>query len=631
VQEYSCDVLVIGGGGAALRAALAIVEKEPSARVILTTKGKLGKSGVTATACSDRMAFHVTLPFTEPQGEDNWKFHADDIYRMGGYVSDEDLAQILARNSGEAFEYLDSLGVPWIKKGGRPEQFVTDGSKYARACYTGSYTANHIEETLIERIRTRPVKILEDIMVVDLIVSPPKDRVIGAFGLDIKDNLILFKAKATILATGGAGEVFKINVYPYGMTGDGYAMAYRAGVELVNMEFIQVGLSSAKTKLACSGSMMRALPRLVNDESKEFLSGYFPRTTSSKEIYLTLFQKGASWPVSFEHKSHLIDIAVFKELRKGRKVYLDYSRNPQNLKWENLSEIIDWYKGVKGVNLSKNRELKKSPLFRLQKINPQAVSWLEARGINLVKGDKIEIAPAAQHFQGGVKIGKEGETTLKGLYAAGECAGGQHGANRPGGNALLDSQVFGKIAGHYALEEAQRMENFIDIDSSSIKDMENKIGRLKNSKKGKSASSVRGEIQKITSDFVSIVKTEKGLQEGIKRLEQLEKEGLYSEEGNLVFALETLNMLKVAQMVIGAARMRKESRGPHLYFDSFDDAEPLPRNDESWRKYIVITKERDTPSPFPLPHGERIKERGNIKIPMRRDRMEFEIREPAKL
>jgi len=591
MREYSCEVLIIGGGGAALRAALAIVEKEPSVRVILVTKGRLGKSGVTATACSDRMAFHATLPFTEPQGEDNWRYHADDIYRIGGYVSDEDLAQILAKSSGEAFEYLDSLGVPWVKKEGRPEQFVTDGSKYARACYTGPYTANHIEEALVKKIRATSVKVLEDIMLVDLILSSSMDRVIGAFGLDVEDNLILFKAKATILTTGGGGEVFGTNVYPDGMSGDGYAMAYRAGAELVNMEFIQIGLSSVKTKLACSGSMMRALPRLINDEGKEFLADYFPQKASSKEVYLTLFQKGASWPVSFEHKSHLIDIAVFKELRKGKKVYLDYSRNPEGLKWEKLSEITNWYKGVKGVNLLKKKRLNSSPLLRLQKINPQAVSWLQERGIDLIKGDKIEIAPSAQHFQGGVKIGKEGQTTLKGLYAAGECAGGQHGANRPGGNALLDSQVFGKIAGDCALKEAQRMKNFLNIDSSSIKDMENRIRKLKEKRKGKSASLVREEIQEITSSFVSIVRTEEGFKEGIKRLDKLEKEGLYSEGESLVFTMETLNMLRVAQMVIGAAKIRKESRGPHLYFSSFNDSEPLPRDDELWCRYIVTVKE----------------------------------------
>ncbi len=605
MQKYNCDVLIIGGGGAALRVALAIVEADSAARVILVTKGKLGKSGVTASACSDRMAFHATLPFTEPGGEDNWKYHADDIYRIGGYVSDEDLAHILAKSSGEAFGYLDSLGVPWVKKEGRPDQFVTDGSKYARACYTGPYTANHIEEALIKKIRTTSVKILEDIMVVDLIVSSSMDRVIGAFGLNKEEKLVLFAAKAAVLATGGAGEVFRINVYPHGMTGDGYAMAYRAGADLVNMEFIQIGLSSVKTKLACSGSMMRALPRLINNQEKEFLINYFPQDTSLNEICLTLFQKGASWPVSFEHKSHLIDIAVFKELKEGRKVYLDYSCNPQDLKWERLAEVVKWYKEAKGVDLLKEEKLKANPLSRMKKINPEAVSWLQERGINLAKGDKIEIAPAAQHFQGGVKIREKGQTILKGLYAAGECAGGQHGANRPGGNALLDSQVFGKIAGSSALKQAKKTNYFPNMAPSIIENMEQRLNNLQNKNRGEKASLVREQVQNLLSHFASIVRTEEGLKKGMQRLKKIGENGICADERGLIFALETINLLQIAQMIMGAARVRKESRGPHLYFSNFEDAAPLPGNDELWRKYIVITK--------------------------RGEKMKFEIRKPVRL
>ena len=605
MQKYSCDVLIIGGGGAALRAALEIAERETAVRVILVTKGKLGKSGVTANACSDRMAFHATLPFTEPEDEDNWKYHAHDIYRIGGYVSDENLARILAKNSREAFEYLDRLGVPWVKKEGRPEQFVTDGSKYARACYTGPYTANHIEQALMEKLKTTSVKILENFMVLDLIVSSSGDRAIGAFGLNKEEQLVLFTAKATILATGGAGEAFQINVYPHGMSGDGYAMAYRAGAELVNMEFIQIGLSSVKTKLACSGSMMRALPRLMNDEGKEFLINYFPQDTSLNEIYLTLFQKGASWPVSFEHKSCLIDIAVFKELREGRKVYLDYSYNPQDLKWEGLTKVVKWYKKAKGVDLLKEEKLKASPLSRLRKINPEAVSWLQERGINLAKGVKVEIAPAAQHFQGGVKMGEKGQTTLKGLYAAGECAGGQHGANRPGGNALLDSQVFGRIAGSSALKQAKKTNYFPNIEPSIIENMEQRLNNLQNKNRGEKASLVREQVQNSLSHFASIVRTEEGLKKGIQRLKEIEEKGICTDERGLIFTLETINLLQVAQMIMGAARIRKESRGPHLYFSNFEDAVPLSRDDELWRKYIIITK--------------------------RREKMKFEIREPVRL
>jgi len=589
MKEYTCDVLIVGGGGAALRAAIETAEREPSAHVILVTKGCLGKSGVTANACSDRMAFHTTLPFTEPGGKDNWKYHADDIYRIGGCVSDEDLAQVLARNAREAFEYLDRLGVPWVKEDGRPHQFLTDGSRFARACYTGPYTANHIEKALVEKVKVTPVKILENFMVADLIASPSQDRVIGAFGLRREEEEVLIRAKTVILAAGGAGEAFKINVYTEGMTGDGYAMAYRVGAELVNMEFIQVGLSSVKTKLACSGSMMRAIPRFINDREEEFLATrYLSSGIALSDTCRTVFQKGSSWPVSFEHSSRMLDIAVYKELRKGRKVYLDYNSNARDLEWDKLSEAVAWYRKIKRVDLLKERELKESPLSRLERINPEAVWWRKERGIDLEAGDRIEIAPAAQHFQGGVKIREGAQASIKGLYAAGECAGAQHGANRPGGNALLDSQVFGKIAGLNALNEAKMTSH-----SSSRPIYTDKIRdnlRILQTRSGREASLVRSKIQDLLFQCATIMRTEEGLGEGLKKLAKIEEQGIRVDKRGLVFALETRNLLTVAKMIMGAARIRRESRGPHLYFHSLNDSEPLPRNDKLWQKYIVVKK-----------------------------------------
>lgn len=137
-----------------MRAAIEAVRTDSNLKVILVTKGKLGKSGVTATACSDRMAFQVSLPYTEPGGKDNWKYHAEDIYRIGGEVSDYDLAEILAGKSSEAFAYLDALGVPFVKKNGKAAQFLSDGSGYPRAYYTGPHTANEIEKALVGKIKT---------------------------------------------------------------------------------------------------------------------------------------------------------------------------------------------------------------------------------------------------------------------------------------------------------------------------------------------------------------------------------------------------------------------------------------------------------------------------------------------
>ena len=593
MKLIQCDVLIIGGGGAGLRAAIEARETLKKGKVLIVTKGILGESGVTATACSDRMAFHATLPYTEPRGPDNWKYHAEDIYRIGGYVSDGDLALILAREAREAFEYLDRLGVPFVKKGdGRADQFVTDGSEYARACYTGPRTANHIEEALLRKVSSMDIGIVNHCMMTELITY--RGSAIGAFGIDeredkIERSLRVFAAKTVILATGGAGEVYGIHVFPICMTGDGYAMAYRAGAELVNMEFIQIGLSSVKTRLACSGSMMRAIPRFLNDEGQEFLPDYFSAGMPLKEIYNLVFEKGASWPVSMEKKTHLIDVAVSKEMTKGYRIFLDYCTNPRDFRFQDLKPL--WQERYKSEvkNKRKDEERDESPLHRLEEINPDSIQWLKAYGIDLHAGDRIEIAPAVQHFQGGVKIGKRANTSLKGLYAAGECAGGQHGANRPGGNALLDGQVFGRIAGLEAALRARSVKIRKGVSPSQIKSY---LAQLKRMAPKKKAGEVRREIHSIASQFASVVRTEEGLKEGLKVLGKLRREGVSPDEKGLLFALETANLMDVVEMVFRACLLRKESRGPHLFFNHLDDPSPLPSQDPIWRKYFVIQNQK---------------------------------------
>jgi succinate dehydrogenase/fumarate reductase flavoprotein subunit len=591
MKLIQCDVLIIGGGGAGLRAAMEARETLKQGKVLIVTKGILGKSGVTATACSDRMAFHTTLPYTDPRGPDNWKYHAEDIYRIGGYVSDGDLALILAKEARQAFEYLDRLGVPFVKKeNGRADQFFTDGSEYARACYTGPRTANHIEEALLRKAFSMDIEILNHCMMTELITY--RGRVIGAFGIDEREDKIgkrlkVFAAKTVILATGGAGEVFGIHVFPICMTGDGYAIAYRAGAELVNMEFIQIGLSSVKTRLACSGSMMRAIPRFLNDEGREFLPNYFPPGTLPKEIYNLVFEKGANWPVSVEKKTHLIDVAVFKEMTKGYRIFLDYNANPRDFRFQDLTTL--WQERYKREikNKQGDEERDESPLHRLEEINPDSIQWLKEYGIDLHAGDRIEIAPSVQHFQGGVKIGEKANSSLKGLYAAGECAGGQHGANRPGGNALLDGQVFGRIAGREAALEAKSIKIRKKVSPSQIKAY---LTPFKRVIPGKKAAGVRREVHSIASQFAGVVRTEEGLKEGLKILGRLKREGISPDEKGFIFALETRNLLDVADMVFRACLLRKESRGPHLFFNHLEDPFSLPSRDPELRKYIVLQK-----------------------------------------
>jgi succinate dehydrogenase / fumarate reductase flavoprotein subunit len=590
LKLIQCDVLIIGAGGAGLRAAIEAKETLKKGKILIVTKGVLGKSGVTATACSDRMAFHATLPETEPREPDHWRYHAEDIYRIGGYVSDGDLASILAKEAQQAFEYLDLLGVPFVKReDGRVEQFITDGSEYARACYTGPRTANHIEEALLKKVSSVNIQMIDHCMIADLIKY--RGRIVGAIGIDereefkVEDRLKVFSSKAILIATGGAGEVFGVHVFPDGMTGDGYALAYRAGAELVNMEFIQIGPASIKTRLNCSGSMMRAIPRFINEAGEEFLKNYFPRGTSPAEISDLVFEKGSSWPISLEKRTHLIDVAMFKEIARGHRVFLDYNINAEGFKFQELNPKWQerYEKEVKSrIDFGQRAA---SPFDRLLEINPDIIDWLKVHGIDVRKGELMEISPCIQHFQGGVKIRGRGDTSLKGLYAAGECAGGQHGANRPGGNALLDGQVFGRISGREAAKAAKNLKQEPEAIFRGVKKFLSKLHRMD---EGKEASRVRKEIQSVTSRFASVVRTEEGLKEGLKRLKVLKKEGVAIDEKGVAFTLETENLFDVAEMILKACLLRKESRGPHLFFRHLEDPHPLPSQDRKGKRYIVI-------------------------------------------
>jgi len=587
-MNRSCDVLVIGGGGAGLRAAIAAHELAPELDVLLVTKGKLGRSGVTATACSDRMAFHATLATTEPLGDDAWRYHAEDIYRIGGHVSDADLAAVLARGSEEAFLYLERLGVPWARHpDGTIDQFVTDGSAYARACYTGPYTASHIERALVARLRESPIRVVERHMVAELLLDDER-RVAGAALVSEDDGRVTgLAARAVVLATGGAGQAFAVSVFPPECTGDGYALAYRAGAELVNLEFIQIGLCSIETGLACSGSMMRALPRLINDRGDEFLPEYLPPGTGPSEMYGILFAKGASWPVSYREPSRIIDIAVARELEAGRRVFLDYGRDPMGLALDRLPERVrSWYAQraqIDDLDPSDDGPIS-SPLARLRVINRPSVEWLAQRGIDLAAGDPVEIAPAVQHFQGGVKIRTRGETTVAGLYAAGEVAGGQHGANRPGGNALLDGQVFGRIAGESAARQARVWKGAAHLDPDAAE----RAVRALFEAEGTDAGAVRARVRAGMSGACGVCRMADGLRGLCADLESLGRRGVREEPGSLAQSVEAVNLLQVALLVAQAALDRDESRGPHLRFDRDRPLAPLPRDDWRWERYVVI-------------------------------------------
>jgi len=571
------DVVVVGAGGAGLRAAIAAREVAPDARVIVVTKGVFGQAGTTANACSDRMAFHATLPHTPPAGPNNWRFHAEDIYRIGGQVSDEPLAGVIARQAADAFGYLDRCGVPFAKDAdGLPLQFVTDGSKYPRACYVGPDTAIRIEQALVNRADELGIEKIEH-AAVNRILSDDS----GVTGLAVTFEAgggALVAAGAVVLATGGAGGIYHTNVFPDGMTGDGYRLAYEAGAELVNLEFIQIGLSSTATKLAASGSCMRAVPRFVTGDGDEFLSRDASVQSLGVPVGELVFRKGASWPTSVEEPTWALDVAVARRLLEGTRVFLDFSTGDAGS--ELPADIIAWFES-KGIDPGAP-PYRDNPLERLAAINAPVIEWLREHGVDLAAGDRLELAPAVQHFQGGIKIDERAAATVPGLYAAGECAGGQHGANRPGGNALCDCQVFGRIAGESAVRWA-RGAGKPRAGSGIRAPHDDRAGSI-------AASEVLDRVRLLMDRCGGVIRTLRGLRDGIRQIDDLARKGVAEEAAHLIAGVEARSALVVARMVLAAAERRRESRGPHLMFGDAGDAAPLPRDDSRWQKYIVIRK-----------------------------------------
>jgi len=268
-------------------------------------------------------------------------------------------------------------------------------------------------------------------------------------------------------------------------------------------------------------------------------------------------------------------------MTSGHTVYLDYSRNAEGFDISKLNPSL-WarFEGMADLNMAE-APLSQSPLARLKAINAPSVEWLRERGIDLAKGDRIELAPAIQHFQGGVKINTRAEATLPGLYAAGECAGGQHGANRPGGNALMDSQVMGRIAGVEAARFASRCDLPEGMPPGGVEFQADR---------GPKVAEVAAEVRNLMSRYASIKRSVAGTAGALKELRRLAASPWNTCSADARTVQETRNIVAVAEAVLRACAARPESRGPHLFFESQSANTPLPKQDPEWRKYLVIRR-----------------------------------------
>ncbi|OAT83636.1 hypothetical protein A6M21_07930 [Desulfotomaculum copahuensis] len=536
----STDVLVIGSGGAGCRAAIAA--RGEGARVMLVTKDRLEHGGVTLMA-----PFSCCAAFGHADRRDNSGEHFKDTVQGGAYLSNRRLVEVFAAEAPQRIRELEAYGVTFDKNGDCYEQVAIPGHSFPRGVHAGFETGRQFQKALNKEIRKMDITVREYFMVLDLLLEG--DRVAGVLAWDMAAGQFeVVCCRSVVLATGGVQELY----HPYcsataGTTGDGHALALKAGAVLVDMEFIQFYPTCVVWPPVLWGlhevSMLVYMlqGRLYNKLGERFMPRVDPRRAE-----LTT--------------RDLLSRGIAGEILAGRGsphggVYLSVSHLPQNAVRDFMEH---WFPGnvMRGYDLN-------------------------GAGLDVCR-DAFEVAPFAHFTMGGVKIDADGRTSLNGLLAAGEVAGGLHGANRLQGNALAETQVFGRRAGLAAASQqtAERGEPM----PAAHRALERYRGWLSR-RSGKSHHHFRRRLQELMWEKAGVLREGDGLKRAAAELYALRQEferAVALRDDGMVYnhefmgALETANMLDVAQAVILAAGAREETRGAHARLD-------FPsRDDENW-------------------------------------------------
>jgi succinate dehydrogenase / fumarate reductase flavoprotein subunit len=574
VSEYIThehDVLIIGAGGAGLRAA--VEASAAGVKVAVITKSLLGKAHTVMAEGG------VAAAMGNVDDRDNWRVHFSDTMRGGQYLNNWRMAELHAKEAPDRVRELEAWGALFDRtKDGRILQRNFGGHRYPRLAHVGDRTGLEMIRTL----QDHGIHLGLDVFMEHTVVTVLKDgdRISGAFGYDReRGRFHLFRAKAVVLATGGIGRAFKITSNSWEYTGDGHSLAYHAGAGLMDMEFVQFHPTGMIWPPSVRGILVTEGVRgeggvLRNRDGERFMFKDIPplyvnqTATSEEEGWrYTQGDKEAKRPPELLTRDHVAR-CIRREVREGRGsphggVFLD----------------IAWIK----------ERLPNAPEHIKKKLPSMYHQFKQLADIDITK-EPMEVGPTTHYMMGGVKVDADSQMSdVPGLFAAGECGAGLHGANRLGGNSLSDLLVFGKRAGEYAAAFA-RESSLGAVNSADLASAEQQALEPFGRQSSENPFAVQHALQDVMQDMVGIVRQENEMMQALERIRELKaRSEQVSVDGNREYnagwhtALDLQNLLTVSEIVTRAALERKESRGAHFRDD-------YPAKDEQFGKFNIVAR-----------------------------------------
>jgi succinate dehydrogenase / fumarate reductase flavoprotein subunit len=553
MERHDYDVVVIGAGGAGLRAAVAAAEA--GARTALVCKSLLGKAHTVMAEGGVAASFGNVAP------EDNWQVHFQDTMFGGKYLNNWHMAELHARESPDRVRELEQWGGVFDRTPDRRmSQRAFGGHTYKRLVHIGDRTGLELIRTLQDKAVHSGIDVFMECTITRLLKDG--ERVCGAFGYwRATGEFVVFAARALVLATGGSGKCWRITSNSWECTGDGHALAYEAGAELIDMEFVQFHPTGMVWPPGVVGLLVTEAVRgeggiLRNATGERFMERYDPKRLelSTRDV---------------------VARAIFTEVKERRGtshggVFLDVSHLGDATVRKKLPSMYDQFMELAGVDITR---------------------------------EAMEVGPTCHYIMGGIRVeAATGQSTVEGLFAAGECSGGMNGANRLGGNSLSDLLVFGKRTGESAARYGARAQA-PRIDEAQTSDAAAEMTRCLPGPGGEDPYRVHEELKTVMQEDVGIYRDEAGLNNAVGRIAdlQLRAASARAPSGTPAFnpgwnlCRDLRNMLIVSEAVARAALLREESRGAHSRLD-------FPDYDVFWSEHnIVVRATADGMSAEPRP------------------------------